>query len=208
MTYFTDFQNAVNNITANAPASATTIPITVVDKHPGSAQPVTLTVHALVNPGPNQGHFGVTASYDGASWQRPPLWQAPGQALSLMGQVIVTIVQLPGNIIRGHIALNQAVVGPVGIVTATGEAAATVPVIGPAYLLAFTALISMSLAITNALPIPALDGGRVVFVLIEMLRRGKRISPEREGLVNLIGMGLLLLLILVVTINDVGNIIH
>jgi regulator of sigma E protease len=68
--------------------------------------------------------------------------------------------------------------------------------------------LSVSLAIVNLLPIPALDGGRVLFIGIEVLRRGKRISPEREGLVNLIGMGALLFLMLVVTINDVGNLFH
>jgi regulator of sigma E protease len=68
--------------------------------------------------------------------------------------------------------------------------------------------LSISLAIVNLLPIPALDGGRVLFIGIEVLRRGKRISPEREGLVNLIGMGMLLFLMLVVTINDVGNLLH
>ena len=68
--------------------------------------------------------------------------------------------------------------------------------------------LSISLAIVNLLPIPALDGGRVLFIGIEVLRRGKRISPEREGLVNLIGMGALLFLMLLVTINDVGNLLH
>ena len=48
----------------------------------------------------------------------------------------------------------------------------------------------------------------MLFIGIEVLRRGKRISPEREGLVNLIGMGMLLFLMLVVTINDVGNLRH
>src|SRR5579884_4136292 len=111
ITYFSDFQTAVDTITSNAPAKAATIPITVEVQHPGAAQPVTLTVNALVNPdvAAGQGHFGVTASYDGAPWQRTPIWQAPGVALQDMGTVIVTIVELPGNIIRGHIALNQAV---------------------------------------------------------------------------------------------------
>jgi regulator of sigma E protease len=55
----------------------------------------------------------------------------------------------------------------------------------------------------NILPFPALDGGRVVLVLIELLRGGKRLKPEREGLINLIGIAILLLLMLAVTVNDV-----
>jgi regulator of sigma E protease len=65
--------------------------------------------------------------------------------------------------------------------------------------------LNMSLAIMNLLPIPALDGGRVLFILIEVLRRGKRMSPEREGLVNLIGMAAILLLVAVITFSDVSN---
>jgi regulator of sigma E protease len=71
-----------------------------------------------------------------------------------------------------------------------------------------TAYLSLDLAVVNLLPIPGLDGGRLLFILIEVLRRGKRVSPEREGLVHLIGLATLLLLVLLITINDIGNFGH
>ena len=64
-----------------------------------------------------------------------------------------------------------------------------------------TGLISISLGLVNLLPIPALDGGRLLFLLVEVLR-GRPLDPEKEGLIHFIGFALLLLLILVVTYND------
>jgi regulator of sigma E protease len=64
------------------------------------------------------------------------------------------------------------------------------------------------LAIINLLPFPGLDGGRLIFVALEWIRRGKRISPKREGLVHLIGFVLLILLIIVISYYDIANIIH
>jgi len=68
----------------------------------------------------------------------------------------------------------------------------------------FAALISIALAITNLLPIPGLDGGRILFVVIELIR-GKPMEPEREGLIHLIGVMLLLGIIFVTVIMDIVN---
>ena len=95
--------------------------------------------------------------------------------------------------------------GPVGIVRGTQEA---VNVAGPVVLIPMAALLSISLAIFNILPIPALDGGRLLFVAIEWIRRGKRIPPEKEGLVHLIGFALLIAMVLVISYNDVLRIIR
>jgi regulator of sigma E protease len=65
-----------------------------------------------------------------------------------------------------------------------------------------TAYISLNLAVVNLLPIPALDGGRLLFILIEMLR-GKPIPPEKEGMVHTAGLILLLLLIVFITYQDI-----
>ena len=67
----------------------------------------------------------------------------------------------------------------------------------------FAAFLSTQLGIINMLPFPGLDGGRLVFVVLEALRRGKRVSPQREGLVHIIGMAILLAFILVVSYFDV-----
>ena len=92
------------------------------------------------------------------------------------------------------------VAGPVGMVNIVGEAYR----FGFAYLMSFAGLISMNLAIINLLPFPALDGGRLFFIIIEKVK-GSPISPKRETIANAIGMGLLLLLMVVLTVRDVAR---
>jgi regulator of sigma E protease len=72
--------------------------------------------------------------------------------------------------------------------------------------LIFVALLSAALGITNLLPIPGLDGGRLVFVLLEAVR-GRRVEPAQEGLVHLVGLGLLLLLVSILTIREVSSLV-
>ena len=108
------------------------------------------------------------------------------------------------SLIAGEVPLKDAVAGPIGIAQMTGEVAA----MGAAPLFRLAALISVSLAIVNLLPIPGLDGGRIVFVAIEGIRRGKRISAKKEGLIHLIGFALLLMLIVLVSYNDVMRLIR
>ncbi|MBI4286589.1 MAG: site-2 protease family protein [Chloroflexi bacterium] len=97
-----------------------------------------------------------------------------------------------------------AVTGPVGIAQLTGEAAEA----GFGPLLEFAAFLSINLAIINILPLPALDGGRIAFVLLEGLRRGRRISPKTEGIVHMIGFALLMAFILMITFQDIVRIIQ
>ena len=90
------------------------------------------------------------------------------------------------------------VVGPVGIVSLVGEAAER----SFFDVLFLAAYISINLGIVNLLPIPALDGGRVVFILVEMVR-GKPVDPEKEGFVHLVGFVVLLSLMVLLVFNDV-----
>ena len=94
--------------------------------------------------------------------------------------------------------------GPIGIAQITGEVAHS----GISPLIEFTALLSLNLAIMNILPIPALDGGRLLLLGIEFVRRGKRIPPEREALVHMIGFALLIALVFVISYFDIARIIH
>jgi regulator of sigma E protease len=96
------------------------------------------------------------------------------------------------------------VTGPIGIAEITGQIAKA----GISPLLEFAALISINLAVINIFPFPGLDGGRLIFVALEWVRRGKRISPKREGLVHLIGFAVLMLLIIVVSYFDITHIIQ
>lgn len=95
--------------------------------------------------------------------------------------------------------------GPVGIYNQTkGAVDATITLDSWFPILLMTAILSAALAVTNLLPLPALDGGRIFFILIEALR-GKRVSPEREGAVHLIGLAMLLTLMIVITFYDIKN---
>jgi regulator of sigma E protease len=96
------------------------------------------------------------------------------------------------------------VAGPVGIAQATGE---VVEESGWEPLLEFAALLSINLAIINMLPLPMLDGGRIAFVLLEVARRGKRVAPEKEAIVHLVGLALIITMALVVTYFDIARII-
>ncbi|KRN13236.1 RIP metalloprotease RseP [Lactobacillus gigeriorum] len=101
-----------------------------------------------------------------------------------------------GNLFR-HFSLNK-LSGPVGIYSQTAQ----VSKMGLTYLLAFLAMISINLGIVNLIPIPGLDGGKLLLNLIELVR-GKPISEEHEAIVELIGFALLLILIIAVTGNDI-----
>ncbi len=108
------------------------------------------------------------------------------------------------NRIRSWLAGGEPIElsGPVGIARVTGE---VVDRAGWNRLIELAALISLNLAIVNILPLPMLDGGRIMFVLIEIVRRGKKISPEREGLVHMAGFAALLLFIVVISYFDISR---
>lgn len=95
--------------------------------------------------------------------------------------------------------------GPIGIAQVTGE---VVREAGWKSLMDFAALLSINLAILNILPLPMLDGGRMAFVLIEILRRGRRIAPAKEALVHFVGMAALLILVVVLSYFDIARIVR
>ena len=98
---------------------------------------------------------------------------------------------------------GPALAGPTGIAQGTGE---VIKSNGWDSLLQFAALLSINLAIINVLPLPMLDGGRMTFVFIEILRRGKRIAPEKEAIVHLIGLALIIIMAVAVTYVDIARI--
>ena len=98
--------------------------------------------------------------------------------------------------------------GPVGIVSAVDnvyqEAAPAGMVVVILNLLNIGVLLTANLGVMNLLPLPALDGGRLVFIILEMLR-GKPVDPEKEGMVHMAGMAALMTLMLFVLFNDIRN---
>ena len=113
---------------------------------------------------------------------------------SLCRQMAITVKYL----FTGHISLKQ-LSGPVGIYSIVGQQKAS----GIQSLLFLVAFLSINVGFINLLPLPAFDGGHIVFIIIEVLRGGKPVPPEIEAKVHTIGMILLLLLMLVITISDV-----
>lgn len=129
--------------------------------------------------------------------QSYPFWEAIPKGFVGLYETAVLYKNGIVGVITG--AVPADFYGPVGIVQATGEIARY----GVASLLEFAAFISMILGVLNLFPLPALDGGRIAFVMLEWVRRGKRISPKKEGLVHLIGFVILMALMLAVTLQDI-----
>lgn len=205
--YWSDVTSELMTLDAPIPASQNTFSVTVTVQHAHASTPQTLVIQARAHPSPNEGYLGIGVDESNPYVQHIPVVQVPGKAADDMRFVVVGTVQGIAQIVTGQLPWNKALTGPVGIVKDTGTVASTVAQIGPHDLLYWTAALSLSLAFVNILPIPALDGGRLMFIGLEILRRGKRLSAEHEALVNLLGMAALLGLMAIVTINDVGTIV-
>ncbi len=133
--------------------------------------------------------------------------QAPLTAIKNGARMSAETVILARNqvwsLVRGF-TQAQPLTGPVGIAQATGE---VVHQAGWQSLILLAASISISLGILNFLPIPMLDGGRLFFIFIEFVRGGRRIAPEKEALVHLVGLVAMLALFVVVTYFDIVRIV-
>ena len=130
-----------------------------------------------------------------------PVEKSPLKAISFGFQETyywtTEIFSMVGKLVTGQFSIN-ALSGPVGIYQSTDMVAKS----GIYYLMKWAAILSINLGIMNLLPIPALDGGRLVFFAVEAIR-GKPIDRNKEGMVHFIGFALLMLLMLVVTWNDI-----
>lgn len=148
-------------------------------------------------------NYAVGISMDVVGKVSLPFFLAFWEGAKLTGTMFINIVQglygLIHDAILGEADLSQ-VSGPVGIARLVGDAGR----LGFVYLLSFTAFISLNLAVLNLVPFPALDGGRILFVIIEAIRR-KAISPNISNTINAIGFGILIVFMLFVTYKDIAK---
>jgi len=174
----------------------------VIQKPDASRQVLSLTPRWV--PPQGQGATGVvlTSSDMTTAVESMPFWQALPTSVVHSWEILI----LFKNEVMSWFVRSTApqLAGPIAIAQLTGEVIKA----GISPLLEFAALISINLGIFNLLPIPGLDGGRLVFVLLEWARRGKRISPQKEGMVHMIGFLAMILLILVISYFDVARIIR
>lgn len=143
------------------------------------------------------------------------VFEAIPEAFKLTWRVVVETVKFLKNLLvglfTGQGVQDGAVQGVVGIVSTVSDdmkvGFGTTFVDGLYSILYWLMIISMNLGIMNLLPLPALDGGRMLFLVIEGLR-GKPFNREREGLVNLIGFALLIMLAIFITYKDIVALVH
>jgi regulator of sigma E protease len=152
---------------------------------------------------PEEGPIGVVGGHKNPKIVREsyPVWQAVPMGITECLETYVRFKNVMQQLLIG--AIEPQITGPVGIAQVTGEIAQY----GIVPLLQWSAFLSMNLAVLNLFPIPGLDGGRIVFVLLEWVRGGRRITPKTEGLVHLIGFALLMAVIVYFTYFDILRII-
>jgi regulator of sigma E protease len=137
----------------------------------------------------------------------PPLATGPMDALAQGFSTAARVaVEIPGGLVRaiaGMLGLAPStgdVAGPIGIAQQTGRLL-DAPLVSQLF---FIGLLSINLAVLNVLPFPPLDGGRVLIVLIEAIRR-RKMSAEREALIYFTGFAVLIALVILISIQDIGR---
>lgn len=151
-----------------------------------------------------QGAVGITIGLANAKFEEKsdPIWLALPNSL----KTISGFLSLQWNGITQGVSTrsNPGFTGPIGIAQVTGE---VVERFGISSIFQLMAFLSLILGVVNLLPIPALDGGRLLFVLIEWVGRGRRISAQREGLIHFMGFVVLIAFIIVISYSDILRIL-
>lgn len=161
--------------------------------------PIIKKLTPRINPPGEEGALGISLATTGIV--RYPLYQAVIRGAQDTGTILVNTAIGYGTVIKNLFIQGKPGVdlsGPVGLAVITGQASK----LGFTYLLQFTALISINLAILNIIPFPALDGGRLFFLIIEKIKRSP-LSKKVELTANTVGFALLLLLMIYVTTKDI-----
>lgn len=171
--------------------------ILVVEEN-GRQKKVTVTPRKVTKP--NEGALGVVIS-PSFTVKKYPWYSAPFYGLKEAAYITYRVVGELGKTVVNFVSSQKApveITGPIGIVRYTKDAAQS----GMNALLELMALLALNLAVINILPFPALDGGRLIFIIYEWIT-GKRINSTFERYLNLVGFVLLLILALVITFRDI-----
>lgn len=170
-------------------------------------QPLELPVRAEKDAESDRVLIGVTVMAGGlAGKERMPFGQAVVQATKDTAGWTVDLLSFIGGAITGRTPaaeVRENVAGPIGIVRSVGETAK----MGFGYLLLLAAVLNVNLALINLLPVPVLDGGWLVFLLIEGIR-GKPLKPEHQGMAQFVGLTLLLALMVFVFYLDITRLFN
>lgn len=170
--------------------------VTVVRKQDDAFATVTLTSEDLASAGVHGVGLGLVKTGLVSFSFFPAIAHGFVAATSYTVEVVRSFADLVRNlVVTQRVSVDLS--GPVGIAVMTGQAAD----LGVVYLLQFAALLSVNLAVVNILPFPALDGGRILFLLIEAIRR-KPANHQVEAVVHNVGFALLMALVLLVTYRD------
>ncbi|MBM3256238.1 MAG: site-2 protease family protein [Candidatus Moranbacteria bacterium] len=160
-----------------------------------------MAVEPRINPPSGQGALGIELVRIGVT--RYPFLEAlklgPIRSIQLAYLMADYLRDIVGRIIQAE-KVKLEVSGPVGIVVMTNQ----MREMGLPYLIQFAAIISINLAFINFLPFPALDGGRILFLLVEKIK-GRPVSPKLEKIIHAAGLYFLLLLMLIITFKDVSR---
>lgn len=154
---------------------------------------------------PPEGEGSLGIAFQDSIFVKYPWYQAAWKGLVYTFDITVAIIVMLFDIIKNILSGNHVsadIAGPVGIAVLTKQVAA----MGFIYILHLAALLSINLGIINALPIPALDGGRVLFVIIEKLK-GRPVSQKMEQAFHTVGFIVLILLMVLVTFKDISRLI-
>lgn len=187
----------------------------LTEEYIGRAMPVTIVrngqqmqteVVPRAAPPEGQGRAGVTLSMQ-AVYERVPLWQVPAEGVRSAWEAISLQINGLRQLFAGQVKTNE-LAGPIGMGQLTGEIVQRSSLPLWVTLSNLAALLSLNLFILNLLPLPALDGGRLVFVVLEMLRGGRKIAPEREGMVHFVGLLMLLALMFVIGFQDIMRLVR
>lgn len=164
-----------------------------------------VSVVPRIEPPPGEGPMGI-ALRPRMTVKRYPWYEAIWAGLRQTLAMMAFILTVPIQVIRGLIPAELArPVGPVGVGQLVGDAVRYSLDTGWWFpVMQMMGSLGVALAVTNLLPLPGLDGGRILFVLVEGIR-GQRVAPAKEGLIHLIGMMLLVALMLFITWQDVVN---